>query len=237
LPLLPNTLSLAAENGPTACVVAGPTPEVEALRVQLEAQDVFARLLQTSHAFHSSMMDAAVVPFEAEVRKVTLSVPRIPIVSTLTGSWLSTDEATDPHYWARHLREPVRFSTAMRTALAELDAAYLELGPRGTLSTLARQHTTPGKGALVAIACLGDATESEARVLTQALGQLWSLGIELPVSVASPGQGRKRIRLPSYPFERKRYWIEAGHGPLLATAPASTTTKLPPPQQIFPGRA
>ena len=226
-PILPNTLSLAAENSPTACVVAGPTPEVEALRVQLEAQGIIARLLQTSHAFHSSMMDPAVAPFEAEVRQVALSAPRIPIVSTLTGSWLSSDEATDPLYWARHLREPVRFSTAMRTALAELDAAYLELGPRGTLSTLARQHTTPGKGAPVAVACLGDAPESEARVLMQAIGQLWFLGIELPVSVASPAQGRKRIRLPSYPFERKRYWIDAGHGPLLATAPVSTTTASP----------
>lgn len=208
-------------------MVAGPTPEVEALRVQLEAQGIIARLLQTSHAFHSSMMDPAVAPFEAEVRQVALSAPRIPIVSTLTGSWLSSDEATDPLYWARHLREPVRFSTAMRTALAELDAAYLELGPRGTLSTLARQHTTPGKGAPVAVACLGDAPESEARVLMQAIGQLWFLGIELPVSVASPAQGRKRIRLPSYPFERKRYWIDAGHGPLLATAPVSTTTASP----------
>ncbi|HEX3138707.1 MAG TPA: aminotransferase class III-fold pyridoxal phosphate-dependent enzyme, partial [Rhizobacter sp.] len=223
LPLLPAELSLAAENGPTACVVAGPTGDVEAWRVKLETDGIVARMLQTSHAFHSSMMEPAVQPFEAEVRQIALAAPKIPIVSTLTGTWLSADEATDPHYWARHLREPVRFSPALRTALGQHDAAFLEMGPRGTLSTLARQHTTAGKGAPVAIASLGDTPEAEATQLTLAHGQLWTLGIELPVSAASPSQGRRRIRLPSYPFERKRFWLDAGRGPLLA-APASASS-------------
>ena len=215
-PLLPPELSLAAENGPTACVVAGPAPAIEAWRVRLEADGIVARLLQTSHAFHSSMMDPVVQPFEAEVRKIRLSAPRIDIVSTLTGTWLSAEQATDPAYWARHLREPVRFSPALRTAQARHDAAFLEIGPRGALSTLARQHANAGSAPPVAIASLGDTPEIEATQLTLAHGQLWTLGIELPVSVASPSQQRLRVRLPAYPFERKRFWIDAGHGSLAA---------------------
>ena len=221
LPLLPTSLSLAAENGPTACVVAGPAAEVEAWRVKLEADGIVARMLQTSHAFHSSMMDAAVAPFEAEVRKVSLAAPQIPIVSTLTGTWLEAADATDPNYWARHLREPVRFSPALRTVLAKHEAGVVvEIGPRGTLATLARQHTATGAGksAPVAISSLQETPESEAASLTLAHGRLWTLGIELPVSVASPAHDRRRVRLPTYPFERKRYWIEAGRGPLVAAA-------------------
>ncbi|WP_372527865.1 amino acid adenylation domain-containing protein, partial [Piscinibacter sp.] len=227
LPLLPNELSLAAENGPTACVVAGPTADVDAWRAKLEGDGIAVRMLQTSHAFHSSMMDPAVAPFEAEVRKVALSAPRTPIVSTLTGTWLTADDATDPHYWARHLREPVRFSPAVRTALAQHESAFVEMGPRGTLSTLVRQHVNAGEGAPVAVASLADTPEAEATQLTLAHGQLWTLGIELPVSAATPSHGRRRIRLPSYPFERKRFWIDAGRGPLTATNASSPTVNAP----------
>jgi acyl transferase domain-containing protein len=149
LSLLPPELSLAAENGPNACVAAGPTMAVEAWRTRLEADGVVARMLQTSHAFHSSMMDPVVAPFESEVSAVKLSAPRLPIVSTLTGTWMSAEEATDPHYWARHLREPVRFSLAVKTVLARQDCAFLEVGPRGTLATLARQHNASGPKAAV----------------------------------------------------------------------------------------
>ncbi|MGA8008564.1 MAG: type I polyketide synthase, partial [Thiomonas sp.] len=143
---LPAELSLAAENGPTACVVAGPTPAVEAFRAAMEADGVQARLLQTSHAFHSSMMDPALEPFATEVATVSLFAPRLPIISTRTGTWLADADATSTDYWVRHLREPVRFSPAVREALARhAGAIFLEAGPRGSLSTLARQHA-PGGG-------------------------------------------------------------------------------------------
>ncbi|HEY9068270.1 MAG TPA: amino acid adenylation domain-containing protein, partial [Burkholderiaceae bacterium] len=241
MPLLPASLSLAAENGPTACVVAGPTAEIEAWRQQLESDGIVARLLQTSHAFHSAMMDAAVPPFEAEVRRVALAAPQMPIVSTLTGTWLTAADATDPHYWARHLREPVRFSPALRTALAQHDAGvFVEIGPRGTLATLARQHFTAGAGkaAPVAIASLQETPDSEATSLTLAHGRLWTMGIELPVSVASPAHDRRRIPLPTYPFERKRHWVEAGRGPLVAAAsPVSAIASSPLPLAMPPAAA
>ena len=217
--MLPPDLSLAAENGPTASVVGGPTLSVEAFASKLKADGIVARMLQTSHAFHSTMMDPAVAPFEAEVRKVVLSEPRIPVISTLTGKLLSAAEATDPHYWARHLREPVRFSAALRTAIASHDAIFLEIGPRGTLSTLARQHLSPGQNAPVAIASLGDNAAAEIVQIALAQGQLWTLGIELPVSCASPSKGRRRVLLPGYAFERKRFWVEAPRRTAVSTAP------------------
>jgi amino acid adenylation domain-containing protein len=240
LELLPTGLSLASENGPAACVVAGPTLLVEAWQAQLEADGIVARLLQTSHAFHSSMMDPAVAPFEAEVRKVTLAAPRIPIVSTLTGTWMTEHDATDPHYWARHLREPVRFSAAVRVALSQPDTAFLEIGPRGTLATLARQHSGAGKGAPMAIASVGDDPDAETAQLLLAQGQLWSLGIELPAAASSPATGRRRILLPTYPFERKRYWIDVPRSVAAASTPTSVilaaesmaNAAAPPPQPV-----
>ncbi|HTF87135.1 MAG TPA: acyltransferase domain-containing protein, partial [Planctomycetota bacterium] len=226
---MPAELSLAAENGPTACVVSGPTPAVEAWRARLEALGVAARMLQTSHAFHSSMMDPVLAKFEAEVRKVALSAPSLPIVSTRSGTWMSAQEACDPHYWTRHLREPVRFSPALKTALSRGETAFLEIGPRGTMATLARQHTGAGSNATVAVASLGDTPETEVAALTLARGQLWTLGIELASSAASPGAGRRRVRLPTYPFERKRFWIEAGPGMVPAVSAQ--------PRQLAPGPA
>lgn len=231
---LPAGLSLAAENGPNACVVAGTSPAVEAWASELERDGIVVRMLQTSHAFHSSMMDPAVGPFEQEVRKIKLSAPGIPIASTLTGTWLTDHEATDPNYWARHLREPVRFSSALRTVQQAHTPVFVEVGPRGTLSTLARQHVTAGQGPTVAIATLADTPQTEAMQMVLAQGQLWTLGVEMPGSAASPSTGRRRITLPTYPFERKRFWVEAG--PMASTArPGAAPTVASVPSQPSPG--
>ena len=225
---LPSELSLAAENGPTACVVAGATPAVEAWAGELERNGTVVRMLQTSHAFHSWMMEPAVEPFEHEMRKIKLSAPAIPIASTLTGTWLTDGQAQDPGYWARHLREPVRFSSALRTVQRAHAAAFVEVGPRGTLSTLARQHTAAGQGATVATlatASLADSPQAEAATMALAQGRLWTWGTELPTSAAFPSAGRRRIRLPTYPFERKRFWIEAASpaSPAKAAAASGST--------------
>jgi len=238
---LPAGLSLAAENGPTACVVAGPTPAVEAFRAAMEADGVQARLLQTSHAFHSSMMDPALEPFATEVATVSLFAPRLPIISTRTGTWLADADATSTDYWVRHLREPVRFSPAVREALARhAGAVFLEAGPRGSLSTLARQHA-PGGGAapIVAVQSLADTPEREAAQMLLAQGTLWTAGIDLPASAANPTTGRHRVRLPTYPFERKRFWVDARVQPpatslaAVTQSGAATTTLAAPATNVL----
>ncbi|MCA0175820.1 MAG: amino acid adenylation domain-containing protein [Proteobacteria bacterium] len=200
---LPDGVSLAADNGPQACVVAGPETLLAPLAAQWEAEGLAVRLLATSHAFHSAMMAPAVAPFEAEVAAVPRQAPQIPIASTLTGTWLTDAEATDAHYWARHLREPVRFRPALAEALARHPgAALLEIGPRATLLGLARQQG--GRG----VASLESAPGREAAAMALAQGGLWALGIELPAPVATPAQGRQRVTLPTYPFERQRCWVD-----------------------------
>ncbi|MFT3954884.1 MAG: amino acid adenylation domain-containing protein [Piscinibacter sp.] len=202
LPLLPDGLSLAAENGPAACVVAGPAAAIEACAADFEARGIAVRVLHTSHAFHSAQMDPAVEPFEAEVRQVRLAAPSIPIVSTMTGTWLSEAEACDPRYWARHLREPVRFAPALRCARDRQPSVFVELGPRGMLTALARQQSC------AAVASLADAPEAEAGRFALAQAELWAFGHELPFN-ASSATRRRRVPLPGYAFERKRHWLDA----------------------------
>ncbi|SCC91284.1 Amino acid adenylation domain protein [Thiomonas sp. X19] len=273
---LPAPLALAAENGPSACVVAGPSADVQAWQAELEAAGVPCRLLQTSHAFHSPMMDGALDAFAAAVGAVKLSPPTIPIASTRTGAWLTDADATSADYWMRHLREPVRFSPAVRTALQRHpDAAWVELGPRAALATLARQHGPAGNGkrppgageaipahqggqenlglraaapiplardwtaqrpadsggwrpgvSLFAVASLADAPEREAAQMLLAQGALWTAGLDLPAPAANPATGRRRIQLPTYAFERKRFWIDA---PVAQAAPTPQNLPLPNP--------
>lgn len=217
---LPTGLSLAAENAPAACVVSGQTEAVARFQQALEAEGIPARLLVTSHAFHSAMMDAVIEPFETEVRKLQLSAPRVPIASTLTGEWLTDIDATSPEYWARHLRQTVLFSRAVRLLIDRPERLLLELGPRQTLATLARQHFAPKAPQPTAVSSLSESTESETPSLLLAMGQLWGLGAPIDLSVLHAGQRRKRIVLPTYPFERKRYWIDAtAHQPRTLSQP------------------
>jgi len=222
---LPASLSLAAENAPNACVVAGEIADVETFRIALEGDGIACRLLQTSHAFHSKMMDAVLAPFRAEVERVALRAPSIPIASTLTGAMLSAEEAVSPDYWTRHLRNTVRFSRALSTLLESPSHAFLEVGPRTTLSTLARQHTAARDR--IVIPSLADSPGSERRSWLGAAGQLWCAGAPLAVAKLDRRARRRRVRLPTYPFERKRCWVEAGVATQTPALPGLTMPTLP----------
>lgn len=206
---LPETLSLAAENAPGACVVAGPHGSIEAFRSELEGEGIGCRVLRTSHAFHSAMMQPAVAPFRAEVEALRRAAPSIPIVSTATGDWLGEAEATSADYWARHLREPVRYSAAIARVLERGgDQVLLEVGPRNTLAALSRQQPLLQKQRIAAVASLGDAPDGEHVALLGAFGQLWGQGVGLDPAALDRRARRLRVRLPTYPFEKRRYWVE-----------------------------
>jgi amino acid adenylation domain-containing protein len=209
LPRLDGGLCIAAVNTPSRCVVSGPADEVDALAARLEAEGVACRALHTSHAFHSAMMEPAVAPFVERVRGVRLSPPAIPFVSNLTGTWITAAEATDPAYWGRHLRGAVRFADGVAALFSEDGLALLEVGPGRTLGKLAKQHPGRPAGAAV-LASLPDAAEarSGAELAASALGELWAAGASVDWSAYHRGERRGRIPLPTYPFERRRYWIE-----------------------------
>ncbi|HKH49695.1 MAG TPA: beta-ketoacyl synthase N-terminal-like domain-containing protein, partial [Thermoanaerobaculia bacterium] len=201
-------LDLAAVNAPRASVVSGPVAAVEALASRLEAGGLEPRRLHTSHAFHSALMEPALEPFAARVRRVRLHPPRIPFVSNITGTWIRPEEATDPGYWARHLRAPVRFADGVGELLRRPGPILLEVGPGKTLSTLARQHPEK-QAARRIIPSLGAACDrkSDAETVLAALGRLWLESVEVDWSAVHAGERRRRVPLPTYPFERRSFWI------------------------------
>lgn len=204
--ILPANLSIAVINSSKLSVVAGGKDAVAAFAKVLEEKGIPGRLLQTSHAFHSAMMDDIVAPFEQIVRTVKLNAPVKPIVSTATGNWLSAAEATDPAYWASHLRKTVRFAAAVDTLTEDKGRLFLEVGPGRTLATLTAQQTIESPVSTVAGIENSDDV-SEYQSVLKALGQLWLNGVE-PNWITFYTDKRKRLRLPPYAFDHKKYWVD-----------------------------
>jgi amino acid adenylation domain-containing protein len=205
--ILPAGLSIAAVNNKKLCVVAGPEDAITGFTDELSEKGIPARLLLTSHAFHSLMMDDIVEPFKAVVKSVTLNKPVKPLVSTVTGTWLSEEQATDPEYWANHLRSTVRFADALNTVTEDDGRLLLECGPGNILATLARQHTA-GKNISIISGFEQSNSLTEYHSLLKALGQLWLNGIDPNWEATYLGQNRKKIDIPTYAFDHKRYWLE-----------------------------
>ena len=206
--ILPEGVSVAAVNSDQLCVVSGEDKPIEAFVKILEEKEIPNRLLLTSHAFHSTMMDPVLEAFETEVKKVTLNIPRLPIVSTVTGTWLTDAEATNPIYWTNHLRATVRFSDAMETALELDDIILLEVGPGRALTTLSQQKKKSKAATSIASLVTPSDNENSYHTVLSALGQLWLKGIEPNWQTFYEGQSRQRVRLPAYVFDRKLCWVD-----------------------------
>jgi acyl transferase domain-containing protein len=207
-PLLPEGLSVAAINGPTQCVVSGPAAAVEELRLELEREEIEPRTLHISTAGHSVLVEPILAEFERLVASVDLRPPAVPFVSDTTGSWLTGSEAASPAYWSRHLRWPVRFAAALSTLLSDPDRILLEVGPGRTLATLARRH--PEAAGHLVTPTLPHPVDraSDLATLLTAVGRLWASGAPIDWSRVHEGERRRRVPLPTYPFEGERYLVE-----------------------------
>ncbi|HEY0739061.1 MAG TPA: amino acid adenylation domain-containing protein [Herpetosiphonaceae bacterium] len=209
-PLLIGQLCLAAHNGPQICVVAGPPDEVRSLAQRLEAEAVDYRLLHVSRAFHSAMMDPILETFTAHLSTIRLRPPTIPFVSNVTGTWITAADATDPAYWTRQLRQTVRFAEGLQTLFAEPQRVLLEVGPGQTLTTLAKRHAEkPAQQIVIPSLAKPNQPEAERLAFLRALGQLWLAGIDVDWRKLYAEEDCRRVALPTYPFERERYWIGA----------------------------
>ncbi|MEV6345246.1 amino acid adenylation domain-containing protein [Actinoplanes sp. NPDC051851] len=215
LPMLGEHLAVAAVNGPRQCVVSGPHAAVEALEAALADRAVTFTRLRTSHAFHSPSMDAAAAAFTAEAARLPLAAPRIPFVSNVTGTWITDAQATDPAYWGRQLRAPVRFADGL-AACADPDALWLEAGVGGALTGLAASS-----GAFRAtVAGLDPESDAHREALTAA-GRLWCHGAAVDFPAMHGAHRPRRVPLPTYPFQRERHWVRPP-----ATRPAEATSLL-----------
>lgn len=207
-PLLGGSLAVAVVNSPRHCVVAGPAGELADLERALESRRVACKRLGASHAFHSPMMEPIVGPFAERVRQVRLQPARLPIISTLTGRWIEPDEWTDPTYWSRQLRQTVRFAEAVGELVKRPDFVLLEVGPGQTLTQLAQQHPGRAKEQLVLSSMPPVEQPGETVALLTALGRLWLAGVSIDWEGFYRDERRRRVPLPTYPFERQRYWID-----------------------------
>jgi phthiocerol/phenolphthiocerol synthesis type-I polyketide synthase E len=201
-------LSLAIVNGPTACVVAGAPGPVAVLEDALRSEGVPARRLPATHAFQSHLMEPVVAPLLAELRTMTLRAPEIPFLSNGTGRWITAAEATSPEYWAQQCRRTVYFGDGLRELAKEPNRLFVEVGPGRILAGLLRPNLDAGD-ARVALTSLPDARERKPEVATLlgTVGRLWTAGVALDWRVVGGG-GRRKTLLPTYPFERQRFWID-----------------------------
>ncbi len=222
VPLLGRSLSLSAVNGAALCVASGPPDAVEALRRLLAARTIACTPLQTSHAFHSAMMEPMLGPFTERVRSVKRNAPQIPFISNVTGTWITAEQATDPAYWARHLRQTVRFADGAGELLKVPERVLLEVGPGQTLGGLAKQHPARDAKSLVLSSLPHSKDETrEHETLLAALGQLWLAGVRRDWRGLHAHEQRQRVWLPAYPFERQRHFIE----PAATASPTVSATK------------
>ncbi|HEV2855901.1 MAG TPA: amino acid adenylation domain-containing protein, partial [Thermoanaerobaculia bacterium] len=195
-------LEVAVDNGPAGCVVGGGEGEIADLVSRLEASGVWCRRLKTSHAFHTRSMETAAERFRDCVEQVRRSRPHRLWISNVTGRLIDPEEARTAEYWSRQLRGRVRFGEGLRELLAPSVDLVLEVGPGRGLSALVKR-AVPGVEAVP-----GLVGEGEQEAVLSALGRLWVRGAEVDWQGYWSGQRRHRVPLPTYPFERQRYWID-----------------------------
>jgi len=217
-------LAIAAVNAADSCVVSGPPELLAAFTARLDRAGVECRRLHITVAAHSPMVEPILAEFERYVRTLPLQPPAIPLVSNVTGTWLSAEDACSPDYWVRHLRGTVRFADGLATLLSDPTRTLLEVGPGSTLSSFARQHPAlaPGHAVQASMRHVREAGDDHA-VLLQALGRLWTRGVSPDWTALSGAAEARRVPVPLYPFERRSFLI----APLRAAA--ASVPAAPPP--------
>ena len=207
-------LCLAAVNGPSLCVTSSTRDAIDALEKELVTKGVSCIHLHTSHAFHSRAIEPVLPEFIDCFRKINLKPPRIKYISNVTGAWITDSEATDPMYWARHLRQTVRFAAGVSELLKDPDVLLLEVGPGRALTTIVEQHPNRGANQTVLSSMRHSREpESDSAVLLRTLGRLWLEGVRVDWTGFHKREQLGRIPLPTYPFERRRYLIDAKSHP------------------------
>jgi acyl transferase domain-containing protein len=207
--LVPDDVAIAAVNSPSLTTLSGPAPALGALQEHLEGREIASRFLPTSHAFHSAMMDPIVEPFTELARRVRQHKPSLPWISSFTGTWMNEQLAPEASYWAAQLRHTVRFGQAVETAIQYGEVAFLEVGPGQALTQFVRQQPSKPVGlTLLTSFSAKEANPQDLATMLTSLGRLWLLGCEPDWDGFYAAEKRRRVSLPTYPFERQRYWIQ-----------------------------
>ena len=208
-------VSIAAFNGPQNMVVSGKQQAVSSVVETLEAQGVKTKKLNVSHAFHSPLMEPMLADFQRIAHEITYSSPRIDLISNVTGK-LATSEIATPEYWCRHIRQPVRFAASMETLAQQGYEVFVECGAKPTLLEMGRQCLKQG-GEAILLPSLRQG-QSEWQGMLQSLGELYVRGVQIDWSGFYQDYNHRHLPLPTYPFQRQRYWVDiANNGNLKAS--------------------
>ncbi len=219
---------VAAHNAAELTVIAGADAALAAAAAALRAAGCRVAELHVDRAFHSRAMRPAQAPLHAALREVALSPPAVPIASSVTGDWITEAQATDPAYWSEQITQPVRFDQALCTLLKAgglkagglkagglkaggAPPVLLELGLRPLLAPIAARRA-PNDAVVIACGKAGGREPAPELGVAEALGRAWSAGLAVDWQAARAGRNCARVRLPTYPFERQRHWIESQRG-------------------------
>ncbi|MBZ4422890.1 amino acid adenylation domain-containing protein [Myxococcus sp. RHSTA-1-4] len=225
LPLLVDGISLAAVNGAGRCVVSGPVDAIARLEGELSGRGVGVVRLPAAHAFHSSAVEPLMPDLARAVSALRLKKPEMPFVSSLTGTWIRPEEATDPTYWARQMRQPVRFAAGLEVLIAEGCSVLLEVGPGTDLTSHGRYHARLNKRVLAVPSLRRRRSEGDYLGLLQTLGDLWCAGVDVDWEKFHGVDSCRRVPLPTYPFEEKPCRLESQALPVLPRAAPAVEAK------------
>ncbi len=204
---LPDDLDIASVNAPELCVVSGPNDALEAFRRELVADGVDASRIPIDIAAHSRMLKPILDRFEAFLRAAPLAAPAIPMISNLTGTWLTSADARDPAYWTRHLRSAVRFSDGLAVLAAAPQRVFIEVGPGRVLGSLAKAQGVPANQVINSLPHADEHADDRLHFLT-ALGRAWAIGVPVPLERLSASAAPRRVNLPTYAFQHQRYFLD-----------------------------
>ncbi|MES9782255.1 beta-ketoacyl synthase N-terminal-like domain-containing protein [Bacillus thuringiensis] len=196
-------LSIAAINTINNCVVSGPTDAIEVFRELLEKEGISSKLLHTSHAFHSAMMNPILEQFTEFLRGIKFAEPSRPFMSNVTGKWITKEQACSPNYWAKHLRETVRFTSMIQFLEKEGFSQFVEVGPGQSLSSLTRQ-IIKSASTVPLLPSVRENIEDDAHLM-RAIGKLWCSGIHVDWPALYEDEIREKVELPLYSFDRQLY--------------------------------
>ncbi len=207
--ILPDDIDLAVINSPELCVVSGEPEKINKFEELLNTKEISSAFLHTSHAFHSRMMEPVLEEFKSVVENINLNAPVIPYMSNVTGNFITNDEAVNPNYYVNHLRYTVRFADNVSNLLKDENIILIEIGPGSTLTSLAKlNHQASGRTIINTVKHPKQSLNDE-EILLNAIGNLWLSGVKIDWMKFYTNQP-PRIHLPTYAFDKKRYWISVG---------------------------
>ncbi|HEY6802575.1 MAG TPA: condensation domain-containing protein [Pyrinomonadaceae bacterium] len=231
---LSGDVAISAVNSPGICTASGPIEQIDGLESRLSKERVAYRRIDVPYAYHSSSVDSILPEFERVVSAIKRQAPVIPYISNVTGSWITPEEVVSTSYWLQQMRQTVRFARGIETLVHDQYTAFLEIGSGQTLGPLVKPQIAKDQERFVVASLSHTTAIADEEVMLKSLGRFWQAGCKVDWSGFYRFERRRRLSLPTYPFERQRYWIEAPGHKAFNRSEAATHTVVTLPDAVSP---